>query len=473
MSLTGFTFFVFFLAVYGSLWIAAALCRKSGRLVSVNKAILLIASFVFMGWADWRFAICLALLSAVAYGTALRCRANKKWLAAGVTVSIVQLAVFKYLNFFVGAFTGLLGLSEQVIQIMVPLGVSFYTFSAISYMVDVYRGKYEANRSFVDVALFMSFFPKLTSGPILRADAFFDQLDAEHTVSVKNLESGVQIVVCGMLKKMVLADHLAPFVEEVYAAPAAFHGITVFLATVAYTLQIYFDFSGYSDIAIGLARMMGITINKNFDLPYLAKNPTEFWKRWHISLSSWLQEYLYYPLGGNRKGKSRTKINLLLTMLIGGLWHGADWSFIAWGGIHGLALIVHKAFAKRRAGRSAPGDYGTVKAWVSTLAMFLFANFGWIFFRADRITDAFAVIRRMLTGGEGVVHLYSWVFVALAALVIESAVALSRRKGGKVSREYLLLDLSKTYSLVLFFTAVGLLILTAYLGDTSFIYGRF
>ena len=257
---------------------------------------------------------------------------------------------------------------------------------------------------------------------------------------------------------------------------SSLNSTTAILTMLAYTFQIYFDFSGYSDIAIGLSKMMGFDFDKNFNLPYLSLNPTEFWKRWHISLSSWLQEYLYYPLGGNRKGKVRTYINLFLTMLIGGLWHGANWTFIIWGGINGLALVVHKLFINwkvKKFGRKDAG--GTAWKITSGVLTFLFANFCWIFFRAESLTNAFDVIKQMFYTGAGIRQPYMWVFFALAIAIGEIIFAIFRREknNGKLEQEYLSLNLSKAWSLAMFLTLIGITIMMAYVGDTAFIYGNF
>ncbi len=475
MAFTSSKFAIFFAASYALLWLIKLVFWKKNSYSVIYKAILLLVSYIFMALADWRFAVCIFALTAVTYLTALW--KNKKGvLAAGIVIAIAQLAVFKYFNFFVGSIATLLGRSYTTLNIIVPLGVSFYTFSAISYMVDVYRGKYEVEMNFIDIAVFMSFFPKLTSGPIVRADKFLTQLKEKPCVDWVRFKAGIQIVIVGFFKKMVLADHLNVFVNDVFHAPVAFTGATVFLATIAYSLQIYFDFSGYSDIAIGLSKMMGFDFDKNFNLPYLSQNPTEFWKRWHISLSTWLQEYLYYPLGGNRNGKVRTYINLFMTMLIGGLWHGANWTFIIWGGINGLALVVHKLFMNwkmKQFGRKDAG--GTAWKIISGILMFLFANFCWIFFRADSITNAFDVIKQIFHIDAGIRQPFTWTFFALAIAIGEIVFAVCRREksNGKLEQEYLSLNLSKLWPLAFFLTLIGITITMAYVGDTAFIYGNF
>ena len=341
--------------------------------------------------------------------------------------------------------------------------------------MDVYRKKYSAYRDFLSVALFIAFFAKLTSGPVVRANKFIDQLNEEHHVSLKNLETGIQIVAVGLFKKMVLADHLSVFVDDVFGAPKAFSGFTVLFAIISYALQIYFDFAGYSDIAIGIAKILGYDLDKNFDLPYASLNPTEFWKRWHITLSSWLQEYLYYPLGGNRKGKIRTYINLFLTMLIGGLWHGANWTFVIWGAINGMALVVHKIFLKWKVDKFGSRDAGN-KFWktVSGILTFVFVCICWVFFRASSVGNAFDVFGSVFNT-VGITQIYSWAILAVVIAAAEIIVAIVKKKKreGKIISRYIILDLSKLLPLALFFAFVGITAILAYLGDTSFIYGKF
>lgn len=263
------------------------------------KWLLLTASYVFVCWADVQFALVLALLTVVTWF----CGKDGKRGKLGILAALLALAYFKYTGFFLDSFYRLLGKADsRALEILLPLGISFYSFSAISYLVDISRGKV-ASRPLPDVALYLSFFPKLTSGPIQRSDDFFRQLDAPRQVGWNSFSRGVQIFCFGLFKKLVLADRLSVFVNQVYAAPKAFDSLTVLLAVLAYSLQIYFDFSGYSDMAIGAAEILDIHLPRNFNLPYLSHNVTEFWKRWHITLSSWLQDYLYIPLGGNRRAR--------------------------------------------------------------------------------------------------------------------------------------------------------------------------
>jgi len=361
--------------------------------LKLNHAILLGASYLFLGLSDWLFCLLLLLLTLVTYFCAIGIEKKnqpKLFMLIGVICPLVMLGVFKYANFFLSSFEKVFGKEDLVtLNLILPLGISFFTFSAISYVVDVYRKKHSASNDFVKVALYISFFPKLIAGPIMRASEFLPQLDEDRTVSFKNIEVGLQIFIFGLFKKVVLADHLAVFVNEVFATPVAFSSQTVVLAAVSYSLQIYFDFSGYTDMAIGIAKSLGYDLCKNFNLPYISRNVTEFWKRWHISLSSWLQDYLYIPLGGNRKGEIRTYLNLLLTMILGGLWHGANWTFILWGGMHGLGLCIHKVFMKWRKDKIYKPSL-LIKI-MSILFTFIFVTICWVFFRAPDIQTAFTI----------------------------------------------------------------------------------
>ena len=474
MSFTEYKFFIFFAIVYGSMWISKLVLSNKSIFVSTNKIILLSASYLLVAIVDWRFCLSLCVVTILVYFIALRLDRNPKFkkmmLAIAVIVVLGQLAFFKYFNFFSKSIGDLLGNDFVTLNLIAPIGISFYSFSAIGYLVDVYRKKYPANKSFIDAALYISFFTKLISGPIVRPEKFFSQLDNKHCVSLKNLETGIQIVLLGMFKKMVLADNLAVFVDDVFGAPKAFDSATILLAMVSYSLQIYFDFSGYSDIAIGFSKILGFDFDKNFNLPYASLNPTEFWKRWHISLSQWLQEYLYISLGGNRKGKFRTYINLLLTMLIGGLWHGANFTFIVWGGIHGLGLIIHKRFR----GLNKKKTESPVAKTISCVLCFCFATITWIFFRAESFKNA-ANMFIGLTQHEGIRQIYSWSFVAIIFALAEIIIALLKKNhnNGKISAEYIILDLTKISGLTLFFVFAGITVLFAYIGNTAFIYGNF
>ena len=457
---------------------AIAICnrclKEDRKKAQAAKWILLIASFLFAAYGDLRFA---AVLGTMCLVTWLAGRWEKGW-KWGIVFALSALGYFKYTNFFLDTLGRLFGREHTALHLLLPLGISFYTFSAISYIVDVHRKKTE-RRSLPDVALYLSFFPKLTSGPIQRCSDFFLQMDKPRQVGWKSISVGCQIFVFGMFKKLVLADRLSVFVNQVYRSPAFFDGLTLLLAAAAYSLQLYFDFSGYSDMAIGAAEMLDIRLPRNFNLPYLSHNITEFWKRWHMTLSSWLQDYLYIPLGGSRKGKARAYLNLVLTMVIGGLWHGASWNYVLWGLINGLGLVVHKLFSGGRREKK----YNLLNNTLSVLATFCFVSVSWVFFRTETLQDAVTVLTRIVSFAPGVRHLYLWLFVILGVYVVCAAVAAVRSRPlrgtqKKKNRSYVegfypLLNLDSFWGLTGFLVFAGMTLALAYTGGSPFIYGGY
>lgn len=454
---------------------------------TARQFILLAASYVFYAYWDVRFLGLLIIQALVVYIGSLLTEKHRiskpksAKVATGLSVAMVLslLGFFKYFNFFADSIARITGEDTfSALNIILPVGISFYTFQSISYVVDVYRGKLEARKNFLKVTLYISFFPQLMSGPVVRASKFLPQLDSNPAITWKNFEAGCQIFLMGALKKVVIADRLAVCVNAVYDAPAAYSGLSVLGAVIAYSIQIYCDFSGYSDMAIGVARVLGYDLGRNFNLPYLSKNVTEFWKRWHISLSSWLQEYLYISLGGNRKGKFRTYVNLMVTMVLGGLWHGASWNFILWGALHGAALIVHKLFMNWRKQRISTNCDITVtsslasgfKTLLSILGTYTFVSLCWIFFRADSFDTAWTIISRIFTLAEGISYTYVYtVIFAVALLIIHIYCYFKTNKEGT----YLLLDLNKFLPKVIIILVVLLTAAFAYQGNGAFIYFRF
>jgi alginate O-acetyltransferase complex protein AlgI len=306
--------------------------------------------------------------------------------------------------------------SARFLEIALPLGISFYTFETISYIVDVYQGKIRPVRSLLDYALYIMFFPHLIAGPIVRPRDFLPQLTTSKRFNWDRLQLGLQFFLIGLFKKAVIADHLATVSDAVFANPTAYGSLATWLGVMAYAVQIYCDFSGYSDMAVGVAHLFGYKLPRNFRMPYFAANITDFWRRWHISLSSWLRDYLYIPLGGGRGGRLATYRNLILTMLLGGLWHGANWTFVIWGLYHGTLLALHRAI---------PLPLWTGKAIFRPLAVlttFLSVCIGWVFFRAQTFTDAWAVLTRMFAPIAGVQTLDPIaVTIALAFLLLALA----------------------------------------------------
>jgi alginate O-acetyltransferase complex protein AlgI len=372
----------------------------------VRMSWLLAASFFFyMSWNPWL--ITLILFSAsLDFCVALKLEkvASPRWrkllVALSVTCNLGLLAFFKYTNFLLGTAHSLLGwfhvrYDPTFLNIILPLGISFYTFETISYIVDVYRGRIKAERNLLDYALYIMFFPHLIAGPIVRPGDFLPQVARRKRFSWLRMSAGIQLFLLGLFKKAVLADHLSAAVDPVFKSPEAFATGSLWLAVIGYAAQIFCDFSGYSDMAIGLAHLFGFKLHANFNMPYLAANITDFWRRWHISLSSWLRDYLYIPLGGNRNGTWQTYRNLMVTMLLGGLWHGASWTFVFWGFIHGAALALHRAIP-------AP-------AWLSSrvfrplgvAATFLTVCVAWVFFRAHTFSQAILILKRMVRPTAG------------------------------------------------------------------------
>ena len=332
----------------------------------------------------------------LALGRLQTLRRRRLLLLVSVTANLGVLAFFKYANFFlesVLAVLGQLGISAEIrtLSIILPVGISFYTFQSMSYTIDVYRRQLPPTRNLVSFLAYVSFFPQLVAGPIERATHLLPQFESTRRITRAHLEEGMWLMLWGMFKKVALADNFAPLVETVYG-DSTWSAPVVALATVAFAFQIYCDFSGYSDIARGTAKVLGFELMVNFNIPYAAKNIREFWRRWHISLSTWLRDYLYIPLGGSRRGPTRTYVNLLLTMLLGGLWHGAAWNFALWGVWHGLGLAAHRAFAERRNGAPNSSKLHTLLAWAVTI---MFVLYGWLLFRAESLYQVVGMTRAL------------------------------------------------------------------------------
>jgi len=349
-------------------------------------------------------------------------RARLVCMWASISVSLSVLGYFKYANFFLWNWNMMVEGNFQPLDIILPVGISFYTFQSISYIVDVYRGDVEPTRLWIDYLFFLSFFPALVAGPIVRADYFLPQLRDKHEATRTDIYMGLWLIITGVVKKAVVADYIAQYNDLIFASPTGYSGFESLMGAVGYTMQIYCDFSGYSDMAIGIALIMGFRLSKNFDFPYKAQNLTQFWRQWHISLSSWLRDYLYIPLGGNRRGTVRTYVNNFLTMLIGGLWHGAAWKFVFWGAMHGVGLAVHKAC---RQWLDRLPRWWIISAVSWTLTMF-YVSFLWVFFRASSWTDSWLIIRNIFTGFDAarilpfITTRYVWC-IMMAVMVVAHA----------------------------------------------------
>ena len=387
------------------------------------RPFIIVASYVFYGWIDWRWVLLLmssTLVNTVAArvmaGSSSQ-RVRKRALIAAVAFDLGLLCVFKYLGFFVtevDAFLDALGLGSPLplLQIVLPIGISFFTFQAISYVVDVYRGDTRA-ASLGDVAFLQAFFPHLVAGPIVRANELLPQLRMPRDPRTVLAGPGLFLVAGGLVKKTVVADELARrVVDPVFGDPAAHSGPEVLLAIYGFAAQIYCDFSGYADMAIGLALLLGYVLPQNFNRPYLALSLQDFWRRWHMTLSRWLRDYLYIPLGGNRHGERRTYRNLMLTMLLGGLWHGAAWTFVIWGGIHGAALSVERWGREHLPGFRLP-------AWLAWLVTFHVVCLAWVFFRSPNLATAFDMLGQVGAAGPSPLVTLPVVFLTVAAIALQ------------------------------------------------------
>jgi D-alanyl-lipoteichoic acid acyltransferase DltB (MBOAT superfamily) len=364
-----------------------------------QNTLLLIASYVFYGAWDWRFLLLLFFSTCVDYFVGLGLerytnpRTRKLLIVATCCSNLGILSFFKYFNFFVDSASRLMaafGLASgawRPLHIILPVGISFYTFQSLSYTIDCYRGRMKPVHHFPDFALFVAYFPQLVAGPIERAVTLAPQLMRPRQVNRTHVVEGCWLILWGFFKKMVIADTLAGYVNNTFAASSPQGGWLCLLSIYAFAFQIYGDFSGYSDIARGVSKLLGIELMLNFNLPYLARNPAEFWHRWHISLSTWLRDYLYIPLGGNRHGRWRTYRNLLLTMLLGGLWHGAAWNFILWGAYHGVLLAIHRFVFLDRPAPARPRSRSSLAGILSAIAMFHLTCLGWLFFRARSLAQ--------------------------------------------------------------------------------------
>lgn len=395
MLYTSFKFWVVFPFIFAFYWLIPAKWNQW------RKVFLVFASYLlYMNWKP-AFSLVLLGITLVTYvgGYLLDLQQDKKkkkqlvWLFA--LLGLLPLLVFKYYNFINNSLTNVLsviglGFAMPGLNWAVPIGISFFTFQAVGYMLDVYHGRIKAEKNLTDYVLFVSFFPQITSGPISIAEELMPQIKAVHKFDYEQGKQGLKQLLWGMFLKVVIADRLGLFVDTIYANYVHYNGTTCFVASVFYSLQIYCDFAGYSLMAIGIAKTLGFNLIDNFRRPYFATSITDFWKRWHISLTRWLTRQVYIPLGGNRCSKARNYWNIFVTFLVSGIWHGANWTFVFWGVMHGLLQIIEKAFGWQK----YEGGNGVVKI-MRIIITFLLVNFAWVFFRMPSIDDAFEVIKKM------------------------------------------------------------------------------
>jgi D-alanyl-lipoteichoic acid acyltransferase DltB (MBOAT superfamily) len=391
----------------GPVWSACGLLAGALGAVALLRArkmrlaFILAASYVFYAHWDWRFLPLIWASSTAdwllgnAIARAGTPRVKKLWLLGTVLMNLGVLAIFKYFDFGIASLRSVLEvagfhLPDIALRVALPVGISFFTFESMSYVIDIYRGVIQPQKSYLEYLSFVAFFPHLVAGPIVRPRDLLPQLAGAPRFNAREGSEALWLIAIGLLKKMAIGDYLAlNLVDRVFDAPQMYSSLECYAATIGYALQIYCDFSGYTDIAIGSALLLGVRFPLNFDAPYKAQNIAEFWRRWHISLSSWLRDYLYIPLGGNRKGPRRTYLNLMLTMLLGGLWHGASWTFVVWGGLHGAALAVTRFWHERWAGFTQARRGAIWTRVLAVLATFHFVCACWIFFRAESFRQAY------------------------------------------------------------------------------------
>lgn len=369
--------------------------------------LLLVASYVFYGWWDYRFLSLILASTLVDYFVALAIKKTeqklnrKLLLAISLVFNLGLLALFKYYNFFIESWLdswAAAGISMNVssLNIILPVGISFYTFQTLSYTIDVYRKQLEPTKNFVQFATFVSFFPQLVAGPIERATNLLPQFKILHKFDFALAKTGVSLIIWGLFKKVVIADNCAYFVNQIFSNPGSFSASELWVGAVLFGFQIYGDFSGYSDIAIGVARLFGFRLMTNFQFPYFSRDIAEFWRRWHISLSTWFRDYLYIPLGGSRGNKFQQLRNVIIVFLVSGFWHGANWTFLIWGAIHGCLFLPLLLLNRNR--KHLNVDNLNFRHIFSILLTFILVTIAWIFFRADTVTIAFNYIINMFTG---------------------------------------------------------------------------
>lgn len=399
MIFNSIPFVIFFLVFY----IIYLLIRNR----TSKTYLILIASYFFYAWWDWRFLSLIIFSTIVDYFLGKKIygsesiKEKKQFLFLSLISNLGLLFIFKYFNFFIGSFTEIasyigFSTSYNTLNIILPVGISFYTFQTMSYTIDIYKNKLRPENNFAVFASYVAFFPQLMAGPIVRAIDLIPQFNRDNKLTFNHFKIGVFLIVLGYFKKLVVADSIAPLVDEAFANPANYNALNLSIIVVFYSFQIYCDFSGYSDIAIGVAKLLGFEFPKNFNLPYFSKNLSEFWRRWHISLSSWLRDYLYISLGGNRNGIIFTQRNLMLTMLLGGLWHGANWTFVIWGFLHGSYLIVQRIIqpVSRFLSSILPKLLFSV---TSIFITFLLVNIAWVFFRSQSVSQAFEILHKIFS----------------------------------------------------------------------------
>ena len=473
-------FLVFLALVLGLYYLSTASPVKPRE---ARNTVLLLAGYGFYAAWDARFLALLVLSTLVDFVCSIRIPSaspvgKRVLLGFSLVFNLGVLGVFKYFDFFMGSFDsmleaiGLSGLESTTLGLILPLGISFYTFQTMAYTIDIYRGRIQPCRSLLDYAVFVSYFPQLVAGPIERASRLLPQLYSYQRPSLQMVRDGLSLALMGFFKKVVIGDAIAsPYVNKAFANPESQTPEFLVLGACMFSIQLYADFSGYSDIARGVSRLFGIELMVNFQQPYLSRNITEFWRRWHISLSTWLRDYLYISLGGNRRGLTTTYLNLMITMLIGGLWHGASWNFVLWGGMHGIYLAVHRSFRNRK--EISPGvASGIFRPRV--LCSIFFTNvlviLTFVFFRATDLSTALI----FLEGMTGIFESTHSAVLSLAALAVYFSIVALLDLAPYLQQRQEFIELLPFWARTLAYTFLGLAIWTAWpTHESPFIYFQF
>lgn len=424
--------FAFFLPiVFAIYWIIGYLRISEALKLRLQNAFVLIASYVFYGWWDWRFLLLIVFTSFCSWGSgwliqeaATQVKA-KVWSAANIIVNLVILGVFKYYDFFVSEFGQLFGINTDslLLRIILPVGISFYTFQALSYSIDIYCKKINPTEDIIAFFTYIAFFPQLVAGPIERATNLLPQFLTNRKFSYDQGIDGVRQIVWGFFKKVVIADNCATYVDQVWAQHDVAGSGALLLAAVLFAIQIYGDFSGYSDIAIGTAKLFGIKLMRNFNNPYFSRDIAEFWRRWHISLTTWFRDYLYIPLGGSRVEKWKIVRNTFVIFLVCGIWHGANWTFLAWGAFHALLFLPLIMLGKNRKYTDQIAVNRLFPSWkevLQMLATFILVVIGWIFFRAGTVTQAWEYLCGIVIPNKDVIPfiMHSWEYIPLIVTIL-------------------------------------------------------
>jgi alginate O-acetyltransferase complex protein AlgI len=463
----------FVILLVATLLLLALIKAPAGR-----KIVLLAACCAFYAYWDWRFFLLLTAFTLLNYFISRRLAASAEaktrqaWLVSGIVIGLVFLGFFKYFNFFIDSLNFLftpVSWRLQTLNIILPLGISFYTFESLSYLIDIDRETVAPAKSLLDYALFMAFFPRVVSGPIVRAAQFFPQLERGIQLNFSNFMEGTQLILRGMIKKLVFADNLGRMTDAIFSAPSVFSSPTMWVGVLAYSVQILCDFSGYTDMAIGIAKILGFDMPQNFNLPYTSQSITEFWRRWHMTLSAWFRDYVFYPLEIKRVRRSWPQatqyLNIIIVFLLTGLWHGAGWNFVVWGGLYGVYLAIERFATK---GKVSPGPWTSPLTWLKALATFILVSLTWIFFRSPSFQATGLIFQKLVfVNPVGLSWMYTPALWIIPMVVI----------GGFIFRRFDFqfpnLTLQKSYTLAVILFQILVIYFFAAANISPFIYFQF